>query len=160
MTDKEKAKKAQEARSKKYKIAVKEGGHIIKPAEYANLTDAEFADPVNYRYPIDEQHIRGAITYWAKPKNQEQYTAAEKKIISDRIEKAKKKFEIGDYKKAKDYFIGKSVEVEGSDEIQVSKLGVFYHQIYGRFEVTRQDVDDMCFNPCFYGTCFRTALLL
>ena len=145
--DPEKAKKEQEARSKRYGIASKEGGHVTKPSEYKHLSDDKFADPVNYRYPIDKEHIHGAITYWAKPKNQEQYSSSEKKIISDRIEKAKKKFKIGEYKEAKQYFIGKAMELDGpKEEIQMAKLGVFFHKIYGRFEVTRKDVAEMVKN--------------
>lgn len=147
LSEREKDKKAQEARSKRYHIAIKEGGHVTKPSDYKNLSDEQFADPVNYRYPIDKEHIHGAITYWAKPKNQEQYSSGEKKIISDRIEKAKKKFKIGEYKEAKDYFIGKSIELKGIPErIQITPLGILFHKVYGRFEVTREDVAQMVAN--------------
>lgn len=147
MSEREKDKKAQETRSKRYHIAIKEGGHVTKPSQYKHLSDEQFGDPVNYRYPIDKEHIHGAITYWAKPKNQEQYSSGEKKIISDRIEKAKKKFKIGEYKEAKNYFIGKTIELKGApEEIQITALGVFFHKIYGRFEVTREDVAQMVAN--------------
>ncbi|HBE45734.1 MAG TPA: hypothetical protein DDW17_09930 [Deltaproteobacteria bacterium] len=89
--DREKAKKAQEARAKKYGIAVKEGGNVTKPSEYESILDDEFADPVNYRYPIDESHVQAALSYWGMPKNREQYTAEEVKTITQRILKAAKK---------------------------------------------------------------------
>jgi hypothetical protein len=89
--DREKAKKAQEARAKKYGIAVKEGGNVTKPSEYESILDDEFADPVNYRYPIDESHVKAALSYWGMPKNREQYTAEEVKTITQRILKAAKK---------------------------------------------------------------------
>ena len=41
-------KKAQEARAKKYCIGVKDGGNVTKPGKWANLSDADFGDPVNY----------------------------------------------------------------------------------------------------------------
>lgn len=91
-----KEKKAQESRSKKYKISIKDNTHVTKPSEYSNLSDDQFADPVNYRYPIDKEHILPAIRYWGKPKNKEEYSTAEQSIINKRIESAKKKFKIGE----------------------------------------------------------------
>lgn len=48
-------KKAQEARSRKYGIRIRSGGNVTKPAKYAAVPDAKFADPVNYRYPLSPQ---------------------------------------------------------------------------------------------------------
>lgn len=84
-------KKAQAARSTKYSIAIKEGGSVTKPGEYASLDDSDFADPVNYRYPIDESHVKAALSYWGMPKNREQYSAEEVGIITKRILSAAKK---------------------------------------------------------------------
>jgi|Deesub1362B_J571_1020462.scaffolds.fasta_scaffold00331_31 tRNA A37 N6-isopentenylltransferase MiaA len=95
----EEEKEAQRRRSKKYGIAIKEGGHVTKPKEYAHLRDDQFADPVNYRYPIDEEHIRAALSYWGMPRNRAQYSPKEQAIITARIEAAAKKFGIGKYKK-------------------------------------------------------------
>jgi hypothetical protein len=86
-TDKE----LQAERSSKYGIAVKEGGNVSKPTEYSNIPDGEFADPVNYRYPIDEAHVVAAWAYWNKPANQTEYNAEEKTKITDKIETAMKK---------------------------------------------------------------------
>ena len=47
-------KKAQEARSRKYGIRIL-AGNVTKPAKYAAVPDAKFADPVNYRYPLSPQ---------------------------------------------------------------------------------------------------------
>jgi hypothetical protein len=95
----EEEKEAQRRRAKRYGIAVKPGGNVTKPSEYSNVADEDFADPVNYRYPIDREHIRAAASYWGMARNREQYSAREQAIISERIEKAKKKFGIGQYRK-------------------------------------------------------------
>lgn len=87
-------KKAQESRSKKYKISIKENGHVTKPGEYSDLDDEDFADPVNYKYPIDEEHIRAALSYWAMDKNRKGYTEEEIKIITKRILNAAEKYGI------------------------------------------------------------------
>jgi hypothetical protein len=86
-TDKE----LQAERSSKYGIGVKEGGNVTKPTEHSSISDGEFADPVNYRYPIDESHVMAAWAYWNKPANQTQYNAEEKTKITDKIKAAMKK---------------------------------------------------------------------
>ncbi len=75
----------QGARSRRYGISAKEGGHLTKPSEYADVPDSEFADPVNYRYPVDAGHVRAAWAYWNQPDNQKQYSQRERTIIHDRI---------------------------------------------------------------------------
>jgi len=84
-------KKAQQARSTKYGIGIKDGGNVTKPSKYTDIPDEEFADPVNYRYPINADHCQAALSYWGMPKNREQYTAEEVKTITNRILKAAKK---------------------------------------------------------------------
>ena len=94
---------AQEARSKKYGIAVKEGGHLTKPGEWKDLPDEEFLDPVNYRYPVpNADQTRAAAVYWARARNQAQYTPEERSKIEERLNKAKKKFGIGQSQKKED----------------------------------------------------------
>jgi hypothetical protein len=91
-TDKER----QKARAEKYNIGVKEGGHVTKPSEWDEVGDDEFLDPVNYRYPCpDADQTRAAATYWGRERNQAQYSEAERKIITARLEAKKKKFKIG-----------------------------------------------------------------
>ncbi len=65
-----------------------------KPAEYAHIPDSEFADPKNYKYPIDQAHIHAAMSYWAMQKNREGYGADEVKTITGRILAAAKKYGI------------------------------------------------------------------
>lgn len=105
-------KKAQEARSKRYKIGIKEGGNVTKPSKWSSVPDGEWGDPVNYRYPMpDASHTRNAASRWGDPKNREQYNSNEQSIISGRIDKRKKHFEIGEFKK-KVSLINKSVDEE------------------------------------------------
>lgn len=92
--EREKAKKAQKARSKKHGIAVLDHGNITKPSEWAALSDAQFGDPVNYRYPIhDKAHASNARSRFA----QEDFTYKGRGKVGDRIEKAAKKFKIGEF---------------------------------------------------------------
>ena len=93
-------KQAQQARSKEYGIAVKENNsNVTKPGEWANVADADWLDPVNYRYPVpDDTHIRNAAARWAQVKPGD-YTPAEVAIINKRLDDAEKKAGIGKYKK-------------------------------------------------------------
>lgn len=92
-SDREKAKAAQQARAKKYHIAVKDGGNVTKPGEWKDLPDSAFGDPVNYRYPMaDKAHADNAAARWGDPENRSQYSSAEQKIIGDRILARQKHF--------------------------------------------------------------------
>ena len=90
-------KEAQAARSKKYNIAIKDGGHVTKPGEWSSVSDDDFLDPVNYRYPCpNADQTRAAASYWGNPDNQSQYSSEEKAIINRRLAEMEKKFKIGD----------------------------------------------------------------
>jgi hypothetical protein len=94
------AKKAQEARSKQYGIGIKEGGHVTKPGEWDDVPDDQFLDPVNYRYPCpDADQTRAAAGYWGREKNRAQYSAKERGIIEGRLDKFRKQYKIGEYRK-------------------------------------------------------------
>jgi hypothetical protein len=58
--------KAQQARSKKYGIAVIDPpkGNRTKPGEYSDVPDSAFGDPVNYKWPADAEHARAALGYF------------------------------------------------------------------------------------------------
>jgi len=85
-TDEEKS--AQKTRAGKYKIGIKEGGHVTKPAEWAKVDDTAWLDPVNYRYPCpDAAQTRAAAAYWGKPKNKEQYSSEEQGIMDARLDR-------------------------------------------------------------------------
>ncbi|MCM8767047.1 MAG: phage protease [Candidatus Omnitrophica bacterium] len=90
--------KAREERAEKYGIPIREDGHLIPPKEYAE-TGAEraedYADPVNYKYPIHTpENALAALRYFSKPDNHEIYPPKARDIIWERIIKACLKFGI------------------------------------------------------------------
>ncbi|MGZ6281729.1 MAG: HK97 family phage prohead protease [Ktedonobacterales bacterium] len=90
-------KKAQEARSHKYHIGIKEGGNVTKPSEFASVPDSEWGDPTNYRYPMpDKSHADNAASRWGDASNRSQYSSEEQAIISRRIEGRQRHFGEGD----------------------------------------------------------------
>lgn len=79
----EEYKAEQLARSQKYGIAIKDGlGYATKPEVYKELADEDFADPVNYLYPINDKYnflaSTRSINLWDMP-------SIEKQIISARL---------------------------------------------------------------------------
>lgn len=77
---------AQRERSRKYGISILPGGSITKPAAYADVPDDEFADPVNYNYPMDTaDRCRAALRYWGQRRNQSQYSADDRAVIEKRM---------------------------------------------------------------------------
>ncbi len=91
----EEEKQAQVERSEKFGIEILSDGNVTKPKEYENIPDGQFADPVNYKYPIDETHIKAALSYWGKSENKSVYNEKSQSTISERIESAAVKFNIG-----------------------------------------------------------------
>lgn len=89
-----KEKEAQRKRAAKYGIQVRPDGNVTKPKEYAHLNDSQFADPVNYAYPIDKEHILAALRYWGKPKNKAKYNAKSRAIITRRMTAAARRFKV------------------------------------------------------------------
>lgn len=80
------AKAAQQARSKKYHIAIKDGGSVTKPGEWKGLPDSAWGDPVNYSYPMpDKSHADNAASRWGDTSNRAVYSDAEQVIIGKRI---------------------------------------------------------------------------
>ncbi len=82
---------AMKARAGKYPVAphVEQGGNITKPSEYASIDDDMFADPVNYKYPIDDSHVMGAWGYISKDENQAKggYSDSEWTWMKNRVQK-------------------------------------------------------------------------
>jgi|SRR5215471_1494476 len=74
--------------------AKKEGSPKTPPKGYPQSRD-QYADPENYKYPIDnEAHTRAAWSYINKPENRSGYSASELTYIENRIKSAAKKFGI------------------------------------------------------------------
>jgi hypothetical protein len=78
-------KQAQKARAEKYGISPKEGGNLTKPEEFKDLSDDQFADPVNYRYPVDKDHVQPALTYFNQSDNRKDYGHEEQVKILAKI---------------------------------------------------------------------------
>lgn len=80
-------KEAQKKRSAHYGIGIKDGGHVTKPSEFADVPDDMFGDPVNYRYPADKAHIQPAVAYFNHDGQMSAggYSAREWAIIGKRI---------------------------------------------------------------------------
>lgn len=53
---------------------------------------SQYADPANWKFPIDRKHIRGAIGYFNKAENRRGYTAPEQATMARRMVKAARKF--------------------------------------------------------------------
>src|SRR3990170_1052465 len=86
-------KKAQQARSKKYGIGIKAGGNVTKPADYADVPEDQFADPVNFRYPLSPvMRAINAITRFNDRNNKTAggYNDAEWAKMGERIARANK----------------------------------------------------------------------
>ena len=57
--------------------------------------DVQFADPVNHKYPIDnEEHVRSAWSYINHNDNTAKYDKDEVTLMKDRFKKAAKKYDI------------------------------------------------------------------
>jgi hypothetical protein len=78
-------KQAQKGRAEKYGISPKEGGNLTKPEEFKDLSDDQFADPVNYRYPVDKDHVQPALTYFNQSDNRKDYGHEEQVKILAKI---------------------------------------------------------------------------
>jgi hypothetical protein len=78
---------AREARSKKYGISVRtDDGHINKPAEFSDIDDANWGDPVNWAYPVNNpEQARAAVAYFGRRRNQDKYSEADRTAIEARI---------------------------------------------------------------------------
>ena len=85
----EEASPEQIKRSKKYSIAIKDTiKRNVRPAQYEDLQDSMFGDPVHYRFPLAQQYIRATLATWNRKQIQTAYTENERRIISARIVKA------------------------------------------------------------------------
>jgi len=93
--ERDKLEKAIEAREKKYGYKRGSNASLTKPKEYANISEGDFADPVGYNYPIDEAHIRGAVTYWQHMDHRKAYSDPKaRSFITERIVRAALKYGI------------------------------------------------------------------
>ena len=78
--------------AKKYGIAVKKDGHRSPPEGYPADRE-QYGDPVNFKYPIDREHIEHDPDFFNRSGEREkgEYTSAEWRIIGERIARASTK---------------------------------------------------------------------
>lgn len=80
------ASSTRQERSTKYGITVIPNlGYDEKPARFSDLSDDDFADPVNYRFPLTEDTVDSSLKVWGKEATQKQYTKTEKGTITGRL---------------------------------------------------------------------------
>jgi hypothetical protein len=77
--------KEQQQRAEKYGIQPKQGGNLTKPSEYEKIPEDQFADPVNWKYPIDAGHADAALKYFNQPDNRGEYNPEEQAKILAKI---------------------------------------------------------------------------
>lgn len=79
-------------------VAKKEKAPKKPPKKYREggaTSKSDYADPENYKYPIDtEAHVRSAISYFSKPANADKYSKSKQQSIWARIRSAAKKYKI------------------------------------------------------------------
>jgi len=90
--EREQLERSREKRADRYGIRPQDGRPLTPPADYPDDPD-QYGDPVNYAYPIDEEHIRAAITYFNREDMRAEggYSAEEWRIIGERIAAAASK---------------------------------------------------------------------
>jgi hypothetical protein len=74
--------------------AKKPGGHQSPPLGYPQSKE-KYADPQNYKYPIDSaEHVHAAWSYIHQEKDRAGYSPEELSFIEDRIRAAGKRYGI------------------------------------------------------------------
>ena len=82
----------QDKRSVLYAIGKKEEGHRTKPPKYKHIPDSQFADPVNYKYPLDCEHVQAAWSFLHVGSNKSDggYSDAEWSAMNTKAKRAMK----------------------------------------------------------------------
>lgn len=120
-------------------IAAKE-----KHAEpYGNVNYADPGFRGKKRYPVDEKHIHAAIDFWGRPENRAEYTKEQQDHITAEINKAKKKFGIGDDEKS---------SFSGADIPDVSSTMSLYDGVepFDIDAAQHPDMPDQAFADCYF----------
>jgi hypothetical protein len=110
--------KAQNARSTRYEIAVREDGNAEKPDNMAELHDSQWGDPVNYLYSVpDKSAARAAKAAFG---TDEEYDGRSRQIVRGRLNRLMRKYKVAPIKMSApgepelgNYLIG---EIQLSDE--------------------------------------------
>jgi hypothetical protein len=103
--ERDKLEEAMKNREKKYGYKRGSNASYTKPADYAHLSENQFADPVGYNYPTDDEHVRAALAYWNHMDNRKAYGPDGRAFITERIVRAalKKGVRVSYYPKDPDY---------------------------------------------------------
>jgi ATP-dependent protease ClpP protease subunit len=100
--------------------AEKQGAPKSPPKGYPQSRD-QYADPQNYKYPIDTaDHTRAAWSYINKPENRTGYSSAELTYIENRIKSAAKKFGITIAEDTKANFDIEKITMTTQDEQKIT----------------------------------------
>jgi len=141
----EEEKKAQQLRSKKYGISIKEGGNVTKPSKYSNVPDDKFLDPVNFSYPIDTEHLMPALRYFNHDGQREAggYTPEEWQKMGTKLVKAlgsEYEYKNGKVAKKKNEQLNEMwLHVPGSYEDAMEKLNKAISENPVQFKMKRDD---------------------
>lgn len=156
--DREKLRKEAEARSKKYGIHIRSDGHLTPPSKYVETgakSEDDYADPVNWRYPIhNKENALAGFKYFSKEANRSFYTPKERLIIWGRIIRALLKFGVKptyDAKVHKDLPEDLKKKMEGYSMAEDFDLNIFVKDIINSvketYDVTienqKKEIDDL-----------------
>jgi hypothetical protein len=140
-----KDKKAQQARSQRYGISVRDDGNVTKPSKWESVSDSQWGDPVNYMYPVpDKAHAANAKSRFTQ--NKGEYDTRSRAAVMRRLNRLLRKYglepmksdeETEDTQDFNGLLIGRiQLEDEGNDEggvlIPAARLATFNHPWYGK----------------------------
>ncbi|MBD3260792.1 MAG: hypothetical protein GF334_03810, partial [Candidatus Altiarchaeales archaeon] len=135
---------AQQQRSARYGINIRDDGNINKPSEFGELPDSQWGDPVNYLYPVpDKEHAKAAKT--AYNKDSEEYDYWAQRTIRGRLNRLARKYGIGPIKQKNSQqfegdqqLVGKmagTIHLQDEDEdtivIDAARKAVMFHPWFG-----------------------------
>lgn len=83
-----KLEQAMREREKKYGYKRGSNASFTKPGEYKDIQESSFADPVGYNYPINDEYVHAAVSYWSHMDHRKDYGPAARAFITERIIKA------------------------------------------------------------------------
>jgi len=85
--------RAQEDRSRRYRIQIREDGNLVKPSDWADLTDSQWGDPVNYFFPVPDREYaeRAKIEFTG---SLEEYDEESRRVIVSRINRLARKYSV------------------------------------------------------------------
>ncbi len=90
-TDAEKT--AQDNRSNRYGITIRNDGNVTKPSEWSSVADSQWGDPVNYLYPVpDESHAKNAKSRFQQSKSK--YDSKSRSVVAGRLNRLLRKYDI------------------------------------------------------------------